>query len=168
MFICWAARPWDHSAADAAEDRRYKNQVPNKFQNLNPKGLIVVWFLVIGFLVLPAATHAQAVQLVPCSGINCTVDDLLRLLVNVYNFLLGFAALAAMLFIVWGGLRMLYFSFLEDSAHELASAKLTVRRAVAGFVIIALAYLIVNTVLSMLGLATGTEIYRLLQQFGLR
>ena len=125
--------------------------------------LIGYWLLVIGIFFVPITAHAQ---LVPCSGINCTVTDLLKLPVNVYNFLLGFAALIALLFIIWGGLRMLFFSYLEDSASELAAAKLTVRRALAGFALIALSYLIVNTALSMLGVKTG-PVYELLKTYGL-
>lgn len=87
----------------------------------------------------------------------CGVDDLLALPVNIYNYLLGLAALVAMLFIVWGGMRMFYFGYMEDSASELEAAKLTVRRAIGGFVIIATAYLLVATLLYLLGLDRGTE-----------
>jgi hypothetical protein len=127
---------------------------------------LIVFFILYSIFCIPFFVHAQA-PLVPCSGLNCTVDHLFQLLVNVYNFLLGLAALVAMLFIVWGGLRMLYFSYLEDSAHELESAKLTVRRAIGGFVIIALAYLLVSTTLNLLGVAKSGPIYELLHRFGL-
>ncbi len=128
--------------------------------------LIGHWSLVIGVSILPFTANAQA-PLVPCTGLNCTVDHLFQLLVNVYNFLLSLAALVAMLFIIWGGLRMLYFSYLEDSAGELSDAKLTVRRAIGGFVIIALAYLLVNTTLTLLGVDKGGPIGTLLKGVGL-
>lgn len=143
--------------------------MPNKFQEINTQGLKLLalsfaWFLAVGFLVLPLSTHAQ---IIPCSGLDCKVDDLFEILVNIYNFLLGLAALVAMLFIVWGGTRMIYFSYMEDSASELSAAKLTVRRAVAGFVVIAMAYLLVSTALAVLGIDKTTPVGELLTRFGL-
>ena len=152
--------------------------MPNKFQKSNPKSLnflvlSFVWFAAAGVLILPLATHAQTFQIlptcnpVPGSSTSCGVQHLLELLVNIYNFMLGLAALVALLFIIWGGLRMLYFSYLEDSSSELAAAKLTVRRAVAGFAIVALAYLIVSTTLALVGIDTTTPVGKLLIDFGL-
>jgi uncharacterized membrane protein len=129
---------------------------------------IVACLILYSLFSIPLAADAQ-VPLVPCTGLGsnpCTVNHLFQLLIGVYNFLLGLAALVAMLFIIWGGLRMLYFSYLEDSAHELESAKYTIRRAIGGFVIIALAYLLVNTTLTLLGVTSG-PVYDLLHDFNL-
>lgn len=131
------------------------------------KAGVVVLITLYSLLITPPTAHAA---IVPCTGLGsdpCTVNDLFELLIGIYNFLLGLAALVAMLFIVWGGVRMLYFSYLEDSASELESAKLTVRRAVGGFVIIALAYLVVNAVLTMLGVSQTSEVGKWLIQLGL-
>lgn len=114
--------------------------------------------MVTGFL--PLTAYAQllpACNPVPGQPDSCEVADLFALLVNIYNYLLGLAALVAMLFIVWGGMRMFYFGYMEDSASELEAAKFTVRRAIGGFVIIATAYLLVATLLYLLGLDRGTE-----------
>lgn len=94
---------------------------------------------------------AQAVGLVECDEAGCTLLNLFELLVRIYDLLMGMAALVAMLFLVYGGAQMLYWSFMENSATELENAKYTVRRALGGFGIIILAYLIVNTVIVMMG-----------------
>ncbi len=98
---------------------------------------------------------------------TCGINHLIELLANIYNFLLTLAGLVAMFFIVFGGMRMLYFSYMEDSSQELEAAKFTVRRAIGGFIIIAMAYLLVNTLLSMLGVDESSIAGKLLLQFGL-
>lgn len=102
-----------------------------------------------------------AAGLVPCKGLGCTVDDLFKMFIRIYNFLLGAAALVAMLFVIVGGIRMF---FLAASESELENAKHTVKYAIVGFVIIACAYLIVNTLIFVLG---GGGLQQLFQRLGL-
>lgn len=104
-------------------------------------------------LLLPYSAAAGGI--VPCTGLDCTVEKLLELLVNIYNALLGFAALVAMGFIIWGGVQMLLYSFSEQPTSQLESAKLTLRRAIFGFMLVIGAYLIVQTVLFVLGFKFG-------------
>ncbi|MAF81150.1 hypothetical protein CL628_04020 [bacterium] len=113
-----------------------------------------VGILLAFLLAVPLTTHAQLLpdcDPLPSATNACSVGDLLGLIVNVYNFLIGAAALVAVLFLIWGGARMLYWGFLEDSASELAAAKLTARRSLGGFIIVLLAYLLVNTTIGLLG-----------------
>lgn len=102
-----------------------------------------------------------ATGLVPCEGLNCTVDHLFILFVMIYNFLLAATALVAMLFVVVGGIRMF---FVAASASEMESAKKTVQNAIIGLVIIAGAYLIVNTLIDVLG---GGGLRALFRRLGL-
>lgn len=149
-----------------------------KTENWKLKIRGLVFLLLAACFLLPVST--QAVQILPhCDPIPrgpgdpptglppCGVDTLLQLVVNIYNWLLGLAALVAMLFIIFGGVRMLYYSYLEDSSSELESAKFTVRRAIGGFVIIALSYLLVGTTLAMLGVSPDTQLGKILVDLGL-
>ena len=109
---------------------------------------------------LPVTTYAQDRQgIVPCgpeeggsSADNvsgCTLDHLFGLFVAVYNFLLGMAGIVALGFLIYGGIQMLMYSVDED---KLASGKKTVIEALIGLAIVALGYIVVNTLLSALGL----------------
>lgn len=141
-----------------------------EYRNLKLDNRVLSCFLISIFLISALSAHAAIIP--PCDPMpetptSCGVNDLLKLLVNIYNFLLGLAGLVAMLFIVFGGVRMLYFSYLENQASELEAAKLTVSRAIGGLVIIALAYLLVNTALTMLGVARNSQVGELLIEWGL-
>src|SRR3989344_7012251 len=116
-------------------------------------------YLLLGILVLMLGLPAQAAIVPDCNPVpgyddSCTVGHLFQLLVNIYNFLLGMAAIVTLLFLIYSGIRMFYFSFLEDSAGELSAAKLGITRAITGLVLVAIAYLLVNTVVFLL---TGGE-----------
>lgn len=78
---------------------------------------------------------------------DCSAKDLILLLQNIYNFLLGMSAIIAIIFIIFGGARMFIWSALENPQEELAAAKRTVLRAITGLVIILAAYIIVNTLI---------------------
>lgn len=95
---------------------------------------------------------------------TCQPKHLLQLLVNIYNWLLGFAGIVALLMIVWSGIRMLTFYISETPDKDLESAKLTLRRAMSGLVIIICAYLIVNTAIVLIG---GGGIQDILNKAGL-
>lgn len=127
----------------------------------------LTYVLIVLSVVLPVAVDAQLVPQcnpVPGNANSCTALHLLQLLVNIYNFLLGLAALVAMLFIVWSGIRMFYFGFVEDSSSELGEAKQGLTRAITGVVIVAIAYLVVNTLVILL---TGGSLTVLFTKFGI-
>ena len=88
--------------------------------------------------------------LVPCNPLKgdlCEFKHLGLLLVRIFDWLLGLAALVAMLFIVWGGIQMLK-GWLEEEPEGAFKAGLqTVRRAIWGLILVAAAFLIVNTLL---------------------
>ena len=113
------------------------------------------------FLFLIAASaHAQ---IVPCGGPNqdkCTVSDFFELLSNIFNLLIGLSAVVAILFMVLAGFRMLVAHWGETPESDLENAKLTLRRAVWGLIIILTAYLVVNTVLGVLGAGSIEEYFK--------
>lgn len=133
--------------------------------------LTSLFFLAL-ILLTPATASAQMPPIFPdcdplpgpkslngSSAEDCVLGDLIQLAINIYNLLLYFASFVALLMIVWAGVRMLWFSYFENSEAELANAKLTLTRAIVGLVIIIAAYLIVNTLVNFL---TGQDINSLL------
>lgn len=81
----------------------------------------------------------------------CTqVSQLFGTLINIYNTLLGLAAFIAIIMIIGSGIGMLIYHYFEHAEQVLENSKLTFTRAITGFIIIAAAYLIVNTLLILL------------------
>lgn len=125
---------------------------------------VTVGLFAVGLLVYASPVLAQGI--VPCGGADCTVNDFFALLVNIYNWLLGFAAIVAVLMIIFSGVRMLIYYWAEQPEQELTSAKNTLRRAIFGLVVIITAYLVVATlVFTILGLNAG-PVSDFLQQLG--
>lgn len=115
-----------------------------------------IWFISLGAF-LPFIARAQDNGIVPCGpkgqqGNECTIKDIFTLLVDIYNFLLATAGVVAFGFLIYGGVQMLLYSVDEE---HLASGKRTVMQALIGLAIVALAYIVVNTLLSALGLNEG-------------
>lgn len=133
----------------------HKFQITNKFQIINFKEVKIksnklIAPAVLGYFLMPEIALAA---LVPCAGTPddpCEVADFIGMLVSIYNWLLGFSALVAMIMIVYGGLKMFYWNFMEAKEQELEAAKLTVTRAIFGLIIVAAAYVVVNTVIALL------------------
>lgn len=102
--------------------------------------------------------------LVPCGpfkGVACTFGHLGELLVGIFNWLLGLAALVAFLFIIWGGLQMLLGWFYEQPEGAWKDGVMTIRRAIFGFVLVAGAFFIVNTLLTgILGVGGLNEFFQ--------
>ncbi len=138
----------------------YKLQVTSyKFLN-SLLLLLIVSFSLFAFSayaidpLLPACDPVPGRQQIPTGGgpplPTCGVKHLLQLVINVYNWMLYFAAMVALLIIIFGGIRMLLYSYWEQPQAELENAKYTVTRAITGLVVIIAAYLIVNTVVIFL------------------
>ncbi len=115
----------------------------------------------IAMVLFPLVTFAQRSGIVPCgpeeggSGgegnvSGCELNDLFGLLVGIYNFLLGMAGIVAFGFLIYGGIQILLYSTSEEN---LKAGKSTVIQALIGLAIIALAYIVVNTLLSVLGVS---------------
>lgn len=139
--------------------------------------LLVSCLLIGGLVALPAyAQIVPACDPVPGDEFapghqgepNCSVNHLFELLVNIYNFLLGLAAVIAVLMIVFAGFRILIYYWSEQPESDLEAAKNTIRRAIFGLIIILTAYLVVTTVVfSLLGLNATSPIAELLLKWGI-
>lgn len=66
-------------------------------------------------------------------------------LMNLTNWILGFVSMIAVLFVIWGGVQ--YLTSVGDE-NRMESGKRTVTYAFIGLVIAALAYGIINTIVS--------------------
>jgi hypothetical protein len=117
------------------------------------------------------ANVSQA-ALVTCGGHNddgtvqpaCTIPDLIKTVLNIINFLLSWAWLVAVIFIVWAGWGMIGAGGNEE---EVTKAKATLSNAIIGFFIIMASFVLVNWAVSLL---TGNGIPRagtLIQLFNL-
>lgn len=133
-------------------------------------------FLVLGaisfLLSTPLVVYAQVVPF--CNPVGsgadpntCGVVHIFLLLVNIFNFLLAFAGIVLLLIVVIAGTRMILFHFAEQPETELVVAKQTLTRGIFGFVIVAGAMLIVDSMLFILGLNTSTPIGLLLCSWGI-
>lgn len=130
-----------------------------KFKNILIFALSV--FILIFAFYIPVADA----QLVPCGSAGkpaCTLDHFWQLLVNIYNFLLGGMALVAMLMLVITGIQMMTYWLSggvietgKTSPASLAAAKGRLSNIIGGIILIACAYLIVNTLLGALGLTNS-------------
>ncbi len=76
---------------------------------------------------------------------NKVPQDLEKGLMNLTNWVLGFISMIAVLFIIWGGVQ--YLTSIGDESR-MESGKKTVTYALMGLVIAALAYAIVNIIVS--------------------
>lgn len=139
---------------------------------LNRSGLrITTYGLLLLFPLIASAAIIPNCNPLPGNDNSCGVDDIFKLLINIYNFLLGMLAFVAVLFIVWAGVQMMIHhlgeSPLGGQRSSLENAKYTLTRAIWGIVIVAAAWLLVNTTLVVLGLDKTSRLGCLLGRWGL-
>lgn len=84
--------------------------------------------------------------LVPCDGVNCTIEKILDMGANIYNYLVGMGALIAV-----GAIIMAGFSYIKSGGDpsEMKEAKKKVIYAITGLIILGVSVLLVNTVLKV-------------------
>lgn len=108
--------------------------------------ILTLFFLVI--FVMPA--HAQFQNNVNQNaanlGLNAT-NDLITIIQNIVNVLLGFVGFLALLMVVWGGIRYIISRGNED---EVEKAKYTIFYALVGLLVIGISAALVNFVLEAL------------------
>jgi len=97
----------------------------------------------VGSLVVPLIASAQPGRVDPATG----TYDVPAILNNIINWVLGFAAAVAVIFLIIGGLRYITAGGNEDS---IAAAKSTIMHAVLGLLVIVGSYVIVNFVIGPL------------------
>jgi len=104
------------------------------------------------YLIAKAASEAAGAgenPIVTCSGLDCNVCSLVKMVVNTFYYLTWWLSFpAAILFIVIGG-----FIYIGSRGNEvwMSLAKRAILYAVGGFGIILLAYLAINTTLQVIG-----------------
>jgi hypothetical protein len=106
-------------------------------------------FLVCLLLGLTVANFASA-QLVNCGGqgqTECQIIDLVHLIERIINFLLAWAWLVSLFYIMWAAYNMLGSG---GNTEKLEGAKSTLSHAIIGFFLIMAAYLLINWVVSLL------------------
>lgn len=101
--------------------------------------LLVLFFALINFNFASAA-------LVTCTN-DCTIGTLIATVRLIVNFLLSWAWLVSIVFIVWAGISMMLAGGNEE---RLTSAKTTLRNAILGFVVILLSFIILNSVIKLI------------------
>jgi len=110
-------------------------------------------FLACLLLGLSMANFASA-ALVTCGGYNdngtpqtdCKLTDLIFLINRIINFLLSWAWIISMFYIMWAGYNMI---FAGGNEEALSAAKTQFSHAVIGFVLIMASYILVNWVVSL-------------------
>jgi hypothetical protein len=98
----------------------------------------------------PWAAHAQSILSgVPSQCIeqgNCELNDFVSLAISMANWILGIAGVAALLFFVWAGVRMIS----SAGGEGLQKAKTTFINAALGLIIVMVAYVGVRFVITEL------------------
>lgn len=139
---------------------RYKLLVTASCLLVTGYGLVVT-FIPVHAALIPRCNPAPGIQIDPnqTNVPTCGVEHIIQVLVNIYNLLLGLSALVLFLMLVWGGIQMISHSFWENSDEVLKSGKYTITRSITGFVIVLAAYLIVQTLLLVLGYSKGIGVF---------
>lgn len=111
----------------------------------------MVFLLVIHAQVF-AIQDEDTTGLVKCgqhaAGSNeCTISDLILTVANLINFLLSWAWLVAVLFIVWAGWTMINAGGNEEG---ITKGKAALSNAIIGFFLIMVSFVLLNFILSIL------------------
>lgn len=123
------------------------------------KAIFAFLFITLASFSIPTANAQNNSGIVKCGpenqqGTMCELKDLFELFIGIYNFLLGMAGIVAFAFLIYGGVQMLLYSVEEEHVKQ---GKSTVTQALIGLTIILIAYVVVNTLLTALGVADGPE-----------
>lgn len=107
-------------------------------------------------MLLALIRTAYADGLVPCNGSDCELSDLYQLGYKVINFGLDFAAIIAVVSILWGGILIMTAG---GSEGRLTQGKAAITAAVVGLLIVLGAWLIINTLISAFTTCTGWNVF---------
>lgn len=107
-----------------------------------------ILFTTFYFLFSIILVNAAYLPLVPCQD-NCTFCDLLQMAKNITYFLLEFVAIpAAVIMIAYGAFNIMFAAGNEERAKK---GRGIIQTAIFGAVIALAAWVIVNTIISILG-----------------
>jgi len=94
-----------------------------------------------------ALVYAQGIVPTSCSGADCGWNDFIQLGINVVNFLVGFGILLAVIGFIYAGFLILTAG---ANASQVSKAKGVLLNVGIGFFFVLAAWLIVNTITSVL------------------
>jgi hypothetical protein len=118
------------------------------------------WLIILLVATLPLGAGAQGIQIIPeCNPVpgqpnSCGITHIFGLLVNIFDLLLALVGVVFMLVIIWAGFRFFLYQFSEKPEASLEAAKLTLKRGIFGFMIVATTFLVIRVVLVALGVNT--------------
>tara|TARA_B100000745_G_scaffold74148_2_gene44704 strand:+ start:2067 stop:2999 length:933 start_codon:yes stop_codon:yes gene_type:complete len=111
------------------------------------KQLILTFFLMI-MVMLPNVSLAQQIVPEACDDpATCGTCEFVDLINNLIQFILWFATIAATIMILYGGFRLVTS---QGSVEALKKAKSIITNVVIGYVLALAAFLIINTLLSII------------------
>jgi len=101
--------------------------------------------VVLTALIVPVAEAAIGFNTDPAS---VNINDTYRVLRNVINFLLGFAAVGATVFLIIGAFNWIGSG---GSAERIQTGKTIIKDSIIGLLMIILAAVLVNTIIGLIG-----------------
>lgn len=107
----------------------------------------VVIFCTTVLLLLFSSTHTASADFVMPAQPVGTPGDFGQSIVNLTNWVLGFATMIAVLALIWGGMNYLTSAGDEEKAK---SGKQTIKYALLGLIVAGIAYALVNVVVSII------------------
>ncbi len=122
-------------------------QTLKKINWLKAAEIVVVSVMMLAPVLVPLAAHAQVAPPCPAGAVRCGETSLTSLLQTIINYMLAFAGLIAVIFLIWGGFQYITAGGNEETAEK---GKGTVVNAIIGLVIIGLSYVIVNVVIGLI------------------
>ncbi|MFH1392732.1 MAG: pilin [bacterium] len=108
-------------------------------------------YFILIILLISVALPVFAAGLVPCGGEGekvCELADLFILIKNIMNWLMLYGGIFATLVIAGGGIMML---ISRGNPGQITKAKMWITYAVIGLLLIFTAWLIINTIMTVLG-----------------
>lgn len=114
---------------------------------------ILLFFVVVPVVFAqgqPPSTSTSGPMLVRCAAgpDNCTIRDLIFVVIRVINFFIGASWLVALFFVFWGayGLSTSY-----GNSEKIEAGKKTIQNAIVGFFLVIVAFLLINWLVMVLG-----------------
>ncbi len=107
--------------------------------------------LFICLLIGLSLANLASADLVTCGGrgddpAGCGIQDLIFLIERIINFLLSWAWIIAIFYIMWSGYNMV---FAGGDSEQIQNAKTQFSHAIIGFVLIMCAYLLINWIVGI-------------------
>lgn len=101
---------------------------------------------------IPLTSAAASEPLVPCGKSEkdlCTIDHLIQLGLNIFDWLLAIGGAAALLAIIVAGLKYIT-GVLQGADQAVGEAKKSLQYAILGLLILLLAFVIVRTIVEVI------------------